>query len=510
VSAVDADTSAPRSTFARAREWIDDRINPILVKEVRQALRGRYFRNLFWFTVVAATGVSVLSLLSIAGEQGGISTGPRFFVMNFAVMIVAIGVFVPFWAFQSMGGEWEENTYDLLVISNLRPGQLILGKAFAAAVQALLCFSAFAPYLVSTFLMGGVDLVSLSVALAASLCMSVALSLFAVCAATFARSRLVRGFLALVVIAVLLWVSGTSFAFSFAMIEQPEILRLTGVGTSIGAALLPTLMAACFCLAVGCARLAHEHENRSTPLRVVVGLTTLAFLANMVWGGRGSVGMETPIYYAVTILSLLFFMTEAEPLGRRAEKQVPASRLLALLSLPFLPGGGRGVWLYLATWAVTLVAVILNSPEWGWGAGVLYADLSGMRAFFAYGFVLIGLLSGIASFRIRSLKGRNGVRLAIPLLFLITFLGPVLLGLIFDIESWMEFEHPLNPFMLVQPTTYPTPSYVVLGRGLLVAGALLTLLINAPRLRRSVQETLRASEKNRAAARIRREGAHAS
>jgi hypothetical protein len=220
--------------------------------------------------------------------------------------------------------------------------------------------------------------------------------------------------------------------------------------------------------------------------------------------------METPIYYAVTILSLLFFMTEAEPLGRRAEKQVPASRLLALLSLPFLPGGGRGVWLYLATWAVTLVAVILNSPEWGWGAGVLYADLSGMRAFFAYGFVLIGLLSGIASFRIRSLKGRTGVRLAFPLLFLISFLGPVLLGLIFDIESWMEFEHPLNPFMLVQPTTYPTPSYVVLGRGLLVAGALLTLLINAPRLRRSVQETLRASEKNRAAARIRREGAHAS
>ena len=26
-------------------DWIDDRFNPILVKEVRQALRGRYSRS---------------------------------------------------------------------------------------------------------------------------------------------------------------------------------------------------------------------------------------------------------------------------------------------------------------------------------------------------------------------------------------------------------------------------------------------------------------------------------
>ena len=70
----------------RLQAWIDDRLNPILVKEVRQALRGRYFRNLFWFTVVAATGMSVLRILSAEGEGRVGSMGPSFFLFNFGVM----------------------------------------------------------------------------------------------------------------------------------------------------------------------------------------------------------------------------------------------------------------------------------------------------------------------------------------------------------------------------------------------------------------------------------------
>ncbi|HTF91226.1 MAG TPA: hypothetical protein VK843_22630, partial [Planctomycetota bacterium] len=55
ISGAPAPASAPTSAWSRLWPWIDYRLNPILVKEVRQALRGRYFRNLFWFTVVAAT-----------------------------------------------------------------------------------------------------------------------------------------------------------------------------------------------------------------------------------------------------------------------------------------------------------------------------------------------------------------------------------------------------------------------------------------------------------------------
>ena len=34
---------------------LGDRLNPILIKEVRQALRGKYFLVMFWLTVLVAT-----------------------------------------------------------------------------------------------------------------------------------------------------------------------------------------------------------------------------------------------------------------------------------------------------------------------------------------------------------------------------------------------------------------------------------------------------------------------
>ena len=39
---------------------------------------------------------------------------------------IAVLAFVPFSAFIAMGSEWDENTYDLLIISNLKPRQIIL------------------------------------------------------------------------------------------------------------------------------------------------------------------------------------------------------------------------------------------------------------------------------------------------------------------------------------------------------------------------------------------------
>jgi len=510
-----------RNSRSRPRAWLDDRINPILVKEVRQALRGSYFRNLFWIIVVGATAISVLHLLNYGVQGTSANMGPTFFLSNFAVMTAAINAFVPFWAFQSMGGEWEENTYDLLVISNLRPWQLLLGKALAAAIQSLLCFSAFAPYLVSTFLMGGVDILGMLLALGGSLILSFVLSLFAVSVATFGRSRVARGILAIVVIGILLWFSIASFTIGSMLVRNPQGLVGPVYAVALGLFLGGALLACGLTLAIGCARLGHEHENRSTPLRVMVVLITLGLLAWMLYGDdagsrpRLEWFADIPtVAFVLTCLPFLFLFTENEQLGRRVQKQVPASRLQALLALPFLPGGGRAVWLYVITCGIGLGMVSLGMSDRGpvglFDSNNLSRDPSLVVAgLYAYGFVFIGLPSGIGSFGIRSLRGRNGVRLAIPIALLIAIFGPVLIGLVFEIDDWRRFDHPLNPITVLYDYSYRNSARAGVGWWLLGLITLATLCVNLPRMWTAVLDTLRASDARRFAERVKLEAGHA-
>ncbi len=497
------------SRFSGLRSWLDDRINPILVKEVRQALRGRYFRNIFWLTVVAATAISVLSILSASSEDYFGPLGPAFFSINYGVLVAAINAFVPFWAFQSMSSEWEENTYDLLSISNLRPRQLLLGKALAAWVQSLLFFCAFVPFLVSTFLMGGVDLLSIAVILTATLLLSAALSIVALAVATFGRSRVVRAILAIAVIALLLLLAIGTASAMIAYVQMPEMM--------FGANELTFFLWMVFCVvplvatlafAVGCARLAHEHENRSTFLRVVITLVSVITLG---WGLYQAVLSSSPdrewlegmpaLATIIGIVPFLFFSTEPESLGRRVVKQVPKSKLMALLALPFLPGGGRGMWLYIATSVATLAVVFVAMffGPGGSGTSPRSEPVLFVAVMFAYGFVTIGLFSGLGSLWASSLGRRTAIRFAGPLLVIMAVILPALLGFMLDLKSWMEFEHPFNPFWVLIRIVESRAWGTEVNSGLVLLGlaVVLTLAVNLGRLSRSIGETLRASKARR-------------
>ena len=164
-------------------ERISDGLNPVLVKEVRQSLRGRFFKVSFWLTLMVATfvGLGVMLYMQASEVEGSERVfGPTFFIAMFGCLVVATQVLVPFSAFLSMGSEWDENTFDLLVLSNLRPRQVILGKVLSAAVQALLFYSAFGPFLVFAFLLRGVDLMAIAAALGVSMVGSILASCVAV------------------------------------------------------------------------------------------------------------------------------------------------------------------------------------------------------------------------------------------------------------------------------------------------------------------------------------------
>jgi hypothetical protein len=491
------------------RPRLDDRINPILVKEVRQALRGRYFRWLFWLTLLVATMIGLTIVAGAVGNNSVGMLGQAFFMAMFGCMAAAVQGFVPFSAFLATSAEWDENTYDLLVISNLRPRQIVYGKLLSALIQALLYYSTFGPFLVFAFLMNGVDLLSVIVILIGSMATCVALSLVGIAASSLASAKVVRVLLMAFFGAFLIAAWIVSFAFAMAITNMPQQLRSASGQTAVVAYLSCAFVVGLLASAVAMARFSHEEENRSTPLRL---LCSFVLVAATVWGGVlfaqfhdvESVWVCQAIAGFACFFLWLFLLSEPEELGRRVEQHLPQKRALAWLSVPFLPGGGRGVLLFLAQATFALiggqVALLFGHPTAGQSNEVFAVTL----VLYAYLFLYVALPSGVIAWMTKSAALRTFLRVAVVIGVPVSILAPALLGIFLGNRSWMNLEHPLNPFWVLSRVASNDPfANVVASLVLLGVACALTLLINLPRLlagTREVRDALARRDAARAAA----------
>jgi hypothetical protein len=492
---------------APARRRASDRLNPILVKEVRQSLRGRFFKVLFWITLGVATFAGLMVVAMAASEDGVRSCGQEYFIVMFGCLSAAVHAFVPFSAFLSTGAEWDENTHDLLVLSNLTPRQIVAGKLCSALTQGLLYYSTFGPFLVFAFLLNGIDLLTVGVLLSCSLVTCLGLSMGGIALATLARARLGRGLTMAVFGSILVMTWFASMGTAFKVSNSPQVLRDAEGQVAVAAYVSIALLVGGLFGAIATARFAHFEENVSSSMRV---LTTAIVLLAGAWGAwlHSEFGDEETAwgtqYGAGCLLLLLwlFFLTEPETLGRRATKHVHPQGSLALLSLPFLPGGGRGV-LLLGLHYVLALACGLLALQTGVSHGGESEVVEMVSLFYGYAFVFLALPTGLASFRVRTATGRMRTRLVTLLLIPFTILLPALFGLFLGVQRWIELEHPLNPIWVMdnlESARHSDRVFVALVG--LVIGVCLALAINAPRVRAALREILAASRLRRERARV--------
>ncbi|MFT7485042.1 MAG: hypothetical protein ACI9F9_000888 [Candidatus Paceibacteria bacterium] len=478
---------------AGALERFTDRLNPILLKEVRQAMRGRYFKYSFWLTLTIATLVGLSVCLVTLMDQGpGAVLGPSFFVAMFGCLVVAAQIFVPFSAFLSMGGEWDENTWDLLVLSNLRPKQIVLGKVLSASLQSLLFYCAFGPFLVFAFLLRGVDLTVLLSALSLSFVLATLLSCLAVAMSSFGRGKFARVILMVLLAVVLVQSSVGVSVWAGAMMFNPAQIHDKDMLMAIAGAITVGVAIAAFFFAAACARLAHPEENRSTGLRVmalVVVASALGWLSWMMWGDVNENPLIIMPCIAIGFLfaTSAFFSTEEERLGRRVALTLPRNRILTTLITPLLPGGARGILFFLfASLGVCLWMLIypgLADSGFSFRGGQRWIPFVMM----AYGLVYLGLPGALASKQLNTVGRRSIARVIIVVLLLTSILVPALLGFLFHNRDWAQFEHPGNVFMVIdalwkKPMRFSGPFITVTS----IMGAV--YLLNFARIRRAFKE----------------------
>lgn len=507
--AVQDAAGAARPALPRARP--SDLWNPILVKEVRQALRGRVFRITFLGTLAMAILAAFSNTFDVDWATGQFDAAEYFVSIYFCLVVALVGV-VPFGAFQSMGAEWDESTYDLLELSNLRPRRIVIGKLQSALVQGLLFASAFVPFLTLAVLMPGIDIVAGAAILAWTVAASVLATMLAIALSTLTRNRFLRVVLMVGQAGLTAGAIPALMAISVEVMRDPAEIRSTEALLSLGALGVFACVAGGYLFALACNMLAHPEENRSTNVRLV---TTVGSL--LVLGSLSAVAKYVPdpefvaamAAAGISVVSVagLFFVTERRALGRRVKRFVPRSRVVALAAAPWMPGGGRGVVLHvLHVGLIVLWAVVASAEHRALSAHPLAHGLGVVLLIALLSVVYVCFLPGLLAPLCERPARRLVLRVLVPVIASLSILLPMFYGAMVGDRLVMQGEHVLNPFRLLDRVWHQNgmPPREALT---FVVAALVALLVNAPRLVAAAMETLSASADNErlAAARLGRD-----
>ncbi len=135
-----------------------DRLNPILVKEARQALRSRQFVITFFLMLIAGWVWSILGLATIGPAVYYSAEGPQMLFVYHMILSFPLLVVAPYSAYHSLAAERQDRTYELVSITALDARQILSGKLGGIMLQMMVYLSAIFPCLAFTYLLRGLDI----------------------------------------------------------------------------------------------------------------------------------------------------------------------------------------------------------------------------------------------------------------------------------------------------------------------------------------------------------------
>lgn len=370
---------AVRATFwTRLDEWTEragEKLNPILVKESRQALKSKQFLVTFTLLLICGLGWSLIGVALVGPGVYYAPTGPYMLIGYHIVLTVPLLLIVPFAAYRSLAAEREDGTYELLSITTLSSRQIVSGKLGSAVLQMMIYYSALAPCIAFTYLLRGVDVFTIGLVLFYTFAASLLLSAFGLVVAAITRLRHLQLLLSValllgLVVATLTWcISMGEIAFEMGALPYDE------PGFWIAQAAIVTALASYFILFVWTAgaQLSFASDNRSTRLRVVMLAQQVLFTGWLMYYWLSEREPEILIVWLgfsgghwMVMGSLL--TGELAPLSPRVKRRLPQSFLARAFLTWFNPGSGTGYVFAVANLAaVVLVAV----------AAVIVADMLG-------------------------------------------------------------------------------------------------------------------------------------
>ena len=488
-------------------EKFADTLNPIVVKELRQAAQGR----LFSVILMVFLGLLLLTMglfLSNETMESSFNAGRNLFGVLLIILLGTCLLFVPAYTGIRLGAERSDANVDLLFITTLLPRSIIWGKFLAALVLTVLLYSACLPFMTFTYLLRGVDLPSIFVLMAftfiiAGVAIQCAIFLGCIPANRFFRIILGVGWLVAV---------AASIPTLSVMMYAPSGLLNSGIGGLIGTwrfwrialSVLVGGMALISLLGLlSIALISPLSSNRALPVRLfITGVWFLTGIGTTIWSVASNdltpVGVWVVVHVLLYSIGLLIAVSEREHLGLRVRHNIPRRRWLRPFAFLFYSGAAGGVlWSSLMTVLTLLTIVVLVERYPDMWSGNFYNDFLTINIVIPLHALIYALGASIIRRRCfaNRISGGYTCVIAIILLDVTTMIVPLILFFITGIwqKEWL-IGSPIGPILAIPDSEY---HLVYNCLGIAAVGALLVCALSIPWFFRQVRQ-FHPPEKNTA------------
>lgn len=359
------------TTITHILENIGNSLNPIVIKELRQAVQGKFLVAV----LLIFLGIQLLTVglfLTDDTVSWSFNAGRNIFKTLASMLLVTCLILVPAYTGLRLAMERADGNVDLLFISTLRPRSIIWGKFLAALVFSALLYSVCMPFITLTYLLRGIDLPSIFVMLALNfLIIAVAIQ----CTILLGCLPANRVFKIILGLGWFLLITGyIPFHIAFTTVIPGVNLLDRGIGSQIGswrflAVSLGVLIAGLALIGLlaklATALISPLSSNRALPVRIYV---TAAWLVTgigvAIWsvttGQAAPVEIWAVVHIILQCIGLLIAVSERESLGQRVRRSIPRGQLLRPLAFLFYSGAGGGV----AWSALMIILTFLFTAVW--------------------------------------------------------------------------------------------------------------------------------------------------
>ena len=296
------------------------------------------------------------------------------FYVYFIILAVPLTVVIPYFAYHSLSSERQDRTYELVSITALHAGRILVGKLCGIGMQMIVYLSALFPCLAFTYLLRGLDIFTVFMVVAYTCLLSLGLAMLGLLLATLSSSRqrqIVQGVL---FAGLLCYACGMLLAIVSGIIARQGSMLADAEFWQINIA-LALVYGNAFAIVFLSARaqLTMASQNRSTALRVALAIAALTAIgwfswANFQWGDQG-------VYALLALCTLgwyasgVFMVGEPQVLSSRVRRGLPQSLPGRVLFTWFMPGPGTGYMFVMANMiTLTVMCVLMTTdPFWEFG-----------------------------------------------------------------------------------------------------------------------------------------------
>ena len=358
------ETMAHSRLALRFSRYVDNHINPIVIKELRQAVRSSVIQSILGLFLTVQVGTLALYLLFSDDLSNHSGDGREVFIVLQTVLVTTVILLVPLYVGVRFAAERTGANVDLLFISTLKPRQIIGGKLLSGVIVAMLVGSVCAPFMTLTYLLRGIDLPTIFLILALNVLLAITAIQIAIFTSSLRMGPIVMGLSSIISLTALIPLFVLGIAMPYNLIRHGGGSSVTSRDFLIGSGLVTLGMLGgvglLFTLSV--AAITAPAANRAfAPRHYITGLWAVTLGAVFAAGADPSFGHTDDLLRVWTGLSVVLFSIalivscgERDSLGPRLRRDIPRTLTSRAAAFLFFSGSAGGI-----IWSALMIAASL-------------------------------------------------------------------------------------------------------------------------------------------------------